>query len=99
LRGCGAVGSDRFGDSVILPVGSSKIEPRLTPSKPVTLKWSTFTDAADEAGMSRRHGGIHFQRADLAGRTLGRAVADIAWEKAQRFLDGTARPKPHEQGQ
>jgi len=49
--------------------------------------------------MSRRYGGIHFQRADLAGRTLGRAVADIAWEKVQRFLDGTARPKPHEQGQ
>lgn len=90
-------GSDRFGDSVILPAGSSEIEPGVTPSKPVTLKWNTFTDAADEAGMSRRYGGIHFKRADLAGRVLGRAVADSVWEKAQKFFDGTARAIPHEQ--
>src|SRR5437899_7924189 len=31
-------GSDRFGDSVILPAGSSNIEPGVTPSKPLTLK-------------------------------------------------------------
>jgi len=44
-------GSDHFGHSVSLPAGSSKIEPGLTPAQPVTLKWETFTDAADEAGM------------------------------------------------
>jgi hypothetical protein len=47
-------GSDRFGDSVTLLVGSSKIEPGITPSHPVTLRWETFTDAANEAGISRR---------------------------------------------
>lgn len=87
-------GSDAFGESVVLPSGSSKIEPGITPAKPVVLKWDTLTDAADEAGMSRRYGGIHFARADLAGRRLGRLVADKAWAKAQTFFNGTAKPLP-----
>jgi hypothetical protein len=88
-------GSDRFGNSVTLPVGSSKIEPGLTPAQPVTLKWETFTDAANEAGMSRRYGGIHFERADMMGRKLGRLVADRAWAKAQSYFDGaTNSPAP-----
>jgi len=83
-------GSDHFGSSVTLPKGSSKIEPGFTPHEPVVLKWETFTDAADEAGMSRRYGGIHFRRADLMGRTLGLAVANKVWSKAQSLFDGTA---------
>jgi hypothetical protein len=79
-------GSDRFAYSVTLPLGSSKIEPGITPSRPVTLKWQTFTEASDEAGMSRRYGGIHFRRADLAGRQLGRLVADKAWARAQSYF-------------
>jgi len=86
-------GSDRFGDSVTLPAGSSKIERGITPAHPVTLSWETFTDAADEAGMSRRYGGIHFRAADLAGRLLGRMVAFEAWKKAQSYFDG-AVPLP-----
>jgi hypothetical protein len=82
-------GSDRFGYSVTLEKGSSKIEHGITPREPVTLKWETFTAAADEAGMSRRYGGIHFRRADLAGRALGRAVADKVWAKANAYFDGT----------
>lgn len=85
-------GSDRFGYSVTLPKGSSKIEPAVTPTRPVTLTWDTFTDAADEAGMSRRYGGIHFERADLAGRELGRQVASKVWAKTQTYFDGTATP-------
>ncbi len=83
-------GSDHFGDSVTLAPGSSKIEPGITPAQPVVLRWNAFTDAADEAGMSRRYGGIHFKAADLAGRALGRAVASKAWTKAQSYFDGTA---------
>jgi hypothetical protein len=90
-------GSDHFGESVTLPVGSSKIELGVTPAKPITLKWETFTEAADEAGMSRRYGGIHFARADLAGRQLGRLVADKVWSKAQSYFDGTAKLHPLEQ--
>jgi len=80
--------SDRFADSVTLSKGSSKIEPGLTPHESVTLQWETFTEAADEAGTSRRYGGIHFKRSDLAGRALGRAVADKAWSRASDYFDG-----------
>ena len=90
-------GGEHFGESVTLPRGSSKIEPGVTPAQPVTLKWETFDDAANEAGMSRRYGGIHFARADLAGRKLGRLVAEKVWFKAQSFFDGAARTEPREQ--
>jgi hypothetical protein len=83
-------GSDHFGESVLLAQGSSKIEPGITPAEPVILKWDTFTEAADEAGMSRRYGGIHFARADLGGRELGRLVADRVWAKAKSYFDGSA---------
>jgi hypothetical protein len=48
-------GSERFGASVTLPAGSSRIEPGITPSRAVVLQWDTFSEAADEAGMSRRY--------------------------------------------
>ena len=86
-------GNDRFGDSVTLPAGSSKIEPGTAPAHPVVLSWPTFTDAADEAGLSRRYGGIHFRAADLAGRLLGRFVATEAWRKAASYFDGTVAPQ------
>ena len=85
-------GSDHFDYSVALGAGSSKIEPSITPAQPMILSWETFTDAADQAGVSRRYGGIHFARADLAGRQLGRMVADKAWKTAQSYFDGSAKP-------
>jgi hypothetical protein len=57
------------------------------------LRWESFSDAANEAGMSRRYGGIHFRIADLAGRELGRMVAAKAWEKAQAYFNGAAKPR------
>jgi hypothetical protein len=83
-------GSDNFGDSVTFPAGSSVIEPGITPSAPVTLSWPTFSAAADEAGISRRYGGIHFEQGDLDGRSLGRLVADSAWTKANLYFLGLA---------
>ena len=60
-------GSDVFGAGVTLPAGSSRVEPG-EPTIPVRLTWATFTDAADEAGMSGRYGGVHFRDAE-PGRT------------------------------
>jgi hypothetical protein len=31
------------------------------------LRWATFSDAANQAGLSRRYGGIHFEEGELAG--------------------------------
>jgi hypothetical protein len=83
-------GSDYYGDSFIAPPGSSIIEPGLTPKIPLKLQWDTFTIAADQAGISRRYGGIHFEADDLAGRQLGRLVAVEVWNKAMTYIDGSA---------
>jgi hypothetical protein len=79
-------GSDDFGGSVTFRAGSSNTEPGLTPKEDVTLSWNTFTEAANEAGISRRYGGIHFEIADLVGRATGRLVADQAWKKALKYI-------------
>jgi hypothetical protein len=52
------------------------------------LRWETFADAANEAGISRRYGGVPFRAADFAGRLLGRLVAFEARQKAQAFFNG-----------
>jgi hypothetical protein len=54
----------------------------------VTLSWDTFSAAADQAGFSRRYGGIHFPDADLAGRAVGRLVGAHVWNKAQAYING-----------
>src|ERR1700730_15289780 len=78
--------SDNLGASVTFDPGSSVVEPGVTPATPITLYWDTFTDAANQAGISRRYGGIHFKRADLVGRATGRQVGAEAWEKALRYF-------------
>ena len=46
--------------------------------------------AADQAGLSRRYGGIHFGDGDLLGRAMGRRVGTLAWEKAQAYFGRSA---------
>jgi hypothetical protein len=82
-------GSDRFGGSVTIPQGSSRIEPGRVPGRDVTLSWATFADAAAQAGISRRYGGIHFTQADLDARSAGRAVARRCWALANTYFAGT----------
>jgi hypothetical protein len=83
-------GTDAFNAKVTISAGSSSFEPGITPRKPVVLSWNTLTDAADQAGMSRRYGGIHFQTGDMDGRALGKVVGYDDWNKAQTFINGTA---------
>lgn len=81
-------GSDRFGASVTIPAGSSKFEPNV-PAQDVTLSWKTFSEAADEAGISRRYGGIHFEQGDLDSRAIGRKVGAAVWQKALSYFRGS----------
>ncbi|MEE9333036.1 MAG: vanadium-dependent haloperoxidase [Granulosicoccaceae bacterium] len=71
----------------IAPAGSFFIEEG--PVQDVVLSWSTFREAADEAGLSRLYGGIHIQDGDLRGRKLGAIVGQRAFAKAQKYFNGT----------
>jgi membrane-associated phospholipid phosphatase len=84
-------GTDNFNAKVTIKAGSSKIEQGV-PAKDVVLSWNTLTAAADEAGMSRRYGGIHFKSGDEHGRSLGKVIGYNDWIKAQTYFDGTASP-------
>jgi len=83
-------GSDHFNFPATVKRESSKIERGTSPTADIRLHWETFSQAADQAGISRRYGGIHFKTADLAGRTLGRLVAQTDWRKATSYFDGVA---------
>jgi hypothetical protein len=54
----------------------------------ITLSWNTFSDAAEQAGMSRLYGGIHFMDANVVGQDMGRNVAQKVWDKVQGFFSG-----------
>lgn len=83
-------GSDVFGYSHVVPAGSSRVEPGTTPAHDITFTYATFSDAADEAGISRRYGGIHFLSGDLVSRQVGRTVGRMAWQKASALFAGRA---------
>jgi hypothetical protein len=82
--------NDAFNAKVVIKAGSSKIEPGIAPSKDVTVTWKTLSDAADDAGWSRRWGGIHFVSGDQQGRALGRLIGYNNWNKAQTYFNGSA---------
>jgi hypothetical protein len=80
-------GSDRLDASAVIAAHSLLAEPA-APAVAITLRWTTFSAAADEAGLSRRYGGIHFASGDLAGRALGRCAGALAFERARRYWSG-----------
>jgi len=80
-------GSDRFGASFVRQPRTMLIDPT-QPSAAVTLGWSTFSAAAEEAGMSRLYGGIHFEQGNLDGQSLGRRVGEAVFRKAERLWLG-----------
>lgn len=81
-------GSDEFGGCYTVPKGSSKIEPGCSiPCVDVRLDWPTFTEAAEQAGLSRLYGGIHFKRGNELGQKLGTFVGTQAWEKAVFYFN------------
>ena len=80
-------GSEDFGASVEIDFFLFEEQ---SPDAPVILEWDTFDEAADEAGLSRIYGGIHFDDGDINGRILGEEVGAAVFELAQTYIDGTA---------
>ena len=84
-------GRDDFGATVVIPAGSSLIEPGAVPADDVVLHWDTFTEAANQAGLSRRLGGIHFLSGDADSRLVGRQIAARVMARAQEYFAGVAQ--------
>lgn len=82
-------GSDVFGGAVTIAAGNSFVEQGAVPANDLTLSWATFTDAANEAGISRLYGGIHFREGDLDSRLMGRRVAELDWQVVRYYFGET----------
>jgi hypothetical protein len=88
-------GRGNFELKVTIPAGSSQVEPRTAtqpgvPAKPITLSWTNFRYAAEQAGLSRQYGGVHFEHGDKDARAAGAKIGDNAWAKALTYVNGTA---------
>ena len=83
-------GSDRFGFSTVLPANFGRVEPGIPPV-PTTFSYATFSDAAEEAGLSRLYGGIHFPDDNTTAQAVGLLIGLQVWATAQTYFNGTAR--------
>ena len=70
----------------VFPANSMQID--LGPSAAVDLQWNTYYDAADQAGQSRRWGGIHPGEDDYAARIIGAEVGKSAFALAEKYWNG-----------
>lgn len=82
-------GSTEFGATTVVSPGGSDFDPTF-PTRGMTLSWADFTTAAEEAGLSRIYGGIHFEDGNRNGFTLGTEVGNLAADLAMDFASGTA---------
>jgi hypothetical protein len=80
-------GSDRFGIEV-KRIPGALTEPDHTGTE-VTLKFPTFTQTAEMAGISRVMGGYHIQSENKEGLRMGRSVASAVWKRYQQLIGGT----------
>ena len=58
----------------------------------VSRNFSSFDEAAVEAGNSRIYGGIHFRKACTDGKALGNHVAEYVLQNAFQRVHGTTHP-------
>jgi len=72
-------GSDFFGQEVKRVPGEFTEPDNLGDT--VTLKFPTFSETADMAGISRVIGGYHIQSDNVEGLKLGRNIASFVWKK------------------
>ncbi len=59
---------------VVVPAGTSEIQPGAVPAAPVALTFDTWQDIAEQAGVSRQYGGIHAQSAHLGGQAVANGL-------------------------
>lgn len=84
-------GKDYFGYTVTLPAGSSMREPGLVPATDITLTFNTYSEAAEQAGLSRCYGGIHFLTGNTEGLALGKKVGEAVFKLAEMYWNGDVK--------
>ena len=70
-------------------VAANSMQIDLGPSASVDLQWNTYYDGADQAGQSRRWGGIHPFEDDYSARIIGSQVGKTAYALAKKYWTGT----------
>ncbi|MFC9701708.1 vanadium-dependent haloperoxidase [Streptomyces sp. NPDC056943] len=88
---CRFTGSDSFGDSYRFKAGASTVEPGLTPRTDVVLHWPTFSEAAQQAGISRVYGGMHWSFDNEPGIEMGHRIGKVVHRQAMRYFTGSHR--------
>lgn len=81
------LGSNVFGKSVTLADDASRFDPNGFDGQPdtgteITLSWDYLNGAAEQAGLSRLYGGIHFNDGNWLGQILGTRAGSNASLKA-----------------
>ena len=77
-------GSEKFGSEAKLVAGAMTEPDNLGDT--ITLKFPTFTETAEMAGISRVLGGYHIQSDNVAGLELGRNVAKETWKFYKKHI-------------
>ena len=70
-------------NSFTINPATSQIQVGVVPTTPITLSWSTWQDMADQAGISRKYGGIHCTSA----HTSSQAAAQECFNQIQTVWD------------
>ncbi len=59
---------------IIFRAGKSAIQPTIVPAQDIELRWTTWQEMADSAGISRKYGGIHATSAHTGGQAVAQTV-------------------------
>ena len=92
------LGSDHLGWEVPRAAGSSRVEPGITPSEDIVLRWDTWTEFASDCGESRIWAGVHFPAAVKASAAICDDFGETAYEYLLSLIDGSAPPRPPSRG-
>jgi len=82
-------GSDKFDYQTTIPANFGRVEPGV-PAVPTVIAYKRFSDAVNDAGMSRLYGGIHFKDDNTAGQLIGNAAGQLAYDKARTLFNGSS---------
>ncbi|MCS5706833.1 vanadium-dependent haloperoxidase [Synechococcus sp. FGCU-3] len=90
------LGTSVFGFSTTLADQQARFDPNGfdgiangSSGNPITLSWAYFNTAAEQAGLSRLYGGIHFNQGNLLGQIMGLQVGDFITSQLNTLFTGT----------